>query len=517
MTKQSGKILDCFAALAITLLRFTMYLDELLSNCGEADDIPHVRLKGLCVDSRHVKPGDVFFALPGTQTDGIRFAAEAVKGGASAVVFESGEVLLNDVPVVRVKNIEKVLARAAAQFCGCPSHKFYLCGITGTNGKTTVTYLLEKIWGAHNSGVVGTINFRFAGRVFPATHTTPDALGLNRLFSQMAQTEVKRVAMEVSSHALEQGRSHGLDFDSAVFTNLTQDHLDYHGNMRAYFKSKLILFTEILPASTKNEKLAVIGLDDPYGRELHQVLKTLPVACETYAMNDGLADVHVIRSEYSLHGTQAEIQVQGQTRALRTNLLGEHNLKNIMAAVPVALHSGCEISHIIACVRDVSVPGRLERVGQSLCFVDYAHTPDALRNVLSSLRTVMKDDLKAGRLIVVFGCGGDRDRKKRPMMGRTAAELADVVIVTSDNPRTEKPQNIIADILPGVQEGKMSWKGVEGYLVEADRRKAIQKAVDVHRENDVVVVAGKGHEDYQIIGTEKIHFDDREILAELLT
>lgn len=491
-----------------------MYLKDVLKNLDLVTEggIPSLEISGLCCDSRAVKPGNVFFALPGVKDDGVRYAAEAAKRGASVVICQSREEIFG-VPVIVVKDAREALARAAVEFYGSPTQDFYLCGVTGTNGKTTLTYLLEKLWQPARVGVLGTVNFRYADQVLSATHTTPDSLVLQSMFSQMKKSNVSHVAMEVSSHALEQKRTLGCDFDSAVFTNLTQDHLDYHQDMESYYQSKKILFEQSLVQSGKKNKLAVINADDSYGQRLYQELTGCDFSLSRFSEKDPSAEMSVVRSEFGIRGSQCDLSFQGKTYSLSTNLIGAHNVRNIMAALLVGLHRETHLEVLLERCRDVCVPGRLERVLESGFFVDYAHTPDALENVIMALKTVMENEAHTGRLFVVFGCGGDRDKTKRPLMGQVAARLADVVIVTSDNPRTENPEHIVADILPGVKKVKDAFDGYRGYLVEIDRRFALEMVTKMAGADDVVLVAGKGHEDYQIIGTQKIHFDDREILA----
>lgn len=487
-----------------------MKLHDLLKNLV-GEKIPDLEISHVCCDSRQVVPGALFFAVPGTVTDGAKYIAEAVNKGASAIVYQVEGQSEVTVPHFKVKNVWVVMAEVAARFYKNPTFKFYLCGITGTNGKTTTTYLLERIWFKEIIGVIGTVNTRYKKTVLPATHTTPDVLSTQKIFSDMLKEDITAAVMEVSSHALEQGRVLGCHFDSVVFTNLTLDHLDYHKNMESYYQAKKLLFSEILPQSQKEKKMAVVNLDDSFGeRLLKEVSGRYPI--KTFSVKNPKADIYIKNAEYRITGTKAQIVCQGKIQNLETNLLGEHNLKNIMVAILVALHRGADLDFICEQMRDVSVPGRLERILETGFFVDYAHTPDALKNVLRALGKIMTQ----GRLIVVFGCGGDRDKEKRPLMGQVSAELADVVVVTSDNPRTEEAQKIIDDILPGVASAMKKQGGKKSMMVEVDRRKALEVAVQMAKPDDVVLIAGKGHEDYQIIGTEKIHFDDREILRELI-
>lgn len=495
-----------------------MQLSELIKYDLTTDhmSIPKLSVGLPCSDSRAIQPDDVFFAVPGNSQNGTDFVVDAVKGGASAIVCAQGTSIQTHVPVIHVNNVRRALAYAAAQSVNHPTSAFYLSGITGTNGKTTTTYILEAFWRDQLSGVIGTVNVRYAGQIHPASHTTPDPIQLHRLFSEMKSSQVKRVAMEVSSHALDQYRCDFCDFDSAVFTNLTQDHLDYHQTMDNYFKAKAILFERILRDSSKRNKLAVVNIDDAYGVSLAQSLRRDDIPYQTFSTSDPKADLHVLLSSDSISGLKAKLGgVFGQID-IETNLIGEHNIRNIMGAMLVAHHSGVKLDVMQKALQSVAVPGRLDRVGKSRFFVDYAHTPDALENVLSAVRKIMRAENSSGRLIAVFGCGGDRDRTKRPLMGAIAAKLADVALVTSDNPRTENPEKIVEDILPGVLNHKKPFDGKSGYVVVVDRKSALKKSVEIAGPEDVIVVAGKGHEDYQIIGKEKFHFDDKEILAEFL-
>jgi UDP-N-acetylmuramoyl-L-alanyl-D-glutamate--2,6-diaminopimelate ligase len=496
-----------------------MLIAELLKNvpCQTSVDTA-IAVKGLACDSRAVKPGDAFFAIAGGRDDGLKYAADAVRKGAIAIVTDAKKIPdLSGVPVFKVADARLALSHAAARFHGEPTRSFKLVGVTGTNGKTTLTYLLEMLWSPEKVGVVGTINTRYAGVTREATHTTPDPTALNELFSDMRDAGVTAVAMEVSSHALDQKRVAGCEFDACLFTNLTQDHLDYHKDMESYYLAKRTLFTECLAKSTKPAKRAVLNADDPFGSRLAAELKGIAgVEARTFSAKSGPADMVLKHAEYSFSGTRAELSWNGVSLVLETSLIGAHNVQNVMAAVLAVAPSPSEAAAFLAKLSHVTIPGRLERVSGRNVFVDYAHTPDALQNVISALADVRRRARLPGRLITVFGCGGDRDRGKRPLMGRIAAALSDVVLVTSDNPRTENPDKIVEDIMFGVEDGQHAFDGTSGYVVEVDRERALVKAAEIAGDEDIVLVAGKGHEDYQIVGTEKRHFDDREILAELL-
>ncbi len=448
-------------------------------------------------DSRAVGKGSLFVAMKGEKADGNLFAPQAIEKGAVAVLTDK-EKPFEGAATVRVPNAREALARISAAFYGEPATKLKLVGITGTNGKTTTSFLVESILreAGLNPGVIGTINYRYAGKVLPAPNTTPESLDLQRLLRDMVDGGVKAVVMEVSSHALSQDRVAGLIFDAGVFTNLTQDHLDYHGTMEAYFEAKARLFTDFIDEG----RAAVINMDDPKGEDLSK-------RAVGRVMGYGVKGIGIGR-ETNMYPKDIKLGVEGIEGTLvtpsgdikvKSSLVGEFNLYNILAAVGAGVGLGLPVEAIEKGISDLkNVPGRLERVDAGQPFtilVDYAHTPDALERVLSTIR-----GLTDKKIITVFGCGGDRDKGKRPIMGKIAAEYSDVVIVTSDNPRTEDPLKIIEDIKAGIT----------GVRVIPDRREAIREAIREANEGDVVLLAGKGHEDYQIIGKEKIHFDDRE-------
>jgi UDP-N-acetylmuramoyl-L-alanyl-D-glutamate--2,6-diaminopimelate ligase len=393
-----------------------------------------------------------------------------------------------------------------------------MLGVTGTNGKTTTSYLIQSIAeaGGGSTGIIGTIQTRYAGRTVEATHTTPDALELQKLLRDMVDAGVDTVVMEVSSHALAQERVHGVSFRAAAFTNLTRDHLDYHKDLEDYFQAKRKLFSENLSTGG----VAVVNGDDTNAARIYNELRGEKRMAWKFS-RAGAGEISAANVEYSLQGIKAVLKTPAGDIPVKSGLLGPHNLENILAAAGVALGAGFSRRDVQDGIERVRrVPGRLERIeGNGLtALVDYAHTDDALRRMLESVRTMTR-----GRVIAVFGCGGDRDKGKRPLMGQAAAELADLAVVTSDNPRTEDPDAIIEEILPGLEKGGLrrisagkAKSGEKGYLVESDRRAALEAAVSLAKPEDVIVVAGKGHEDYQILGTEKIHFDDREELAKLL-
>ena len=435
--------------------------------------------------------------------------------GASAVVVQ--KTVNRNLIEIQVENTRKALGKIAAKFYGDPSMKLVVIGITGTNGKTTTSYIIESILASagFKVGVIGTINYRFSGKTFSNPVTTPESLDLQRILSEMLKDGITHVVMEVSSHALDLFRVEDCFFDAAIFTNLTHDHLDYHGDMETYWLCKKKLFTDILVSGPKKDKaFAVINCDDARGRELSETLSTKLIKTGS----SPAYDVHTINSCLSPEGIEASVSTPLGGFHFKSGLVGKHNVENILCAA--GLGSGLAISQetIKKGVESVRIiPGRLERIDNDSgisVYVDYAHTPDALKNVLLSLRPIT-----SGRLICVFGCGGDRDRTKRPLMGEIAATLSDIAVITSDNPRTENPLDIIKDITGGVTRKKIDrydpselthdFNG-RGYVTEPDRKRAIRLGIKASRPGDTVLIAGKGHENYQIKGAIKIHFDDRQ-------
>lgn len=462
-----------------------------------------LEIKGITANSKEVKKGFLFVAIKGSRIDGHRFLREAARRGAAMAVTES-KILPAHLPggmaVVTVDNCRKFFAQAADKFYGSPSAKIKVSGITGTNGKTTVAYLIEAIAkeAGQACGVIGTINYRFKGKLIKAKNTTPAAGQLQELLLRMHQAKVRYCAMEVSSHALDQERVGGIDFCQGIFTNLTQDHLDYHKNLEDYFQAKAKLFSSLKP-----QAWAVINHDDPYGRRL----KSLTGArIWTYGIKQK-SDLMAKNIQLSITGTEFSLVTAQRSLRVKTRLIGRHNIYNILAAASWGLNEQIPLFKIKSAIEKfANVPGRLEKVtapqGWNI-FVDYAHTPDALQNVISTLR-----QLVAGRLIVVFGCGGERDKLKRPQMGRIATRLADLAIITSDNPRSEKPRQIIKDILRGVRKNN--------YRLIVDRRQAIRKGLSLLKTQDCLLVAGKGHEDYQVLKNKTINFSDVKVIKECL-
>ncbi len=474
-------------------------------------------------DSRSVLPGGLFVAVSGLSVDGSRFIPDALKKGAVAIITENDDIpsdIKRDIAIIKTENTRKALAEVSAAFYGkngrTPSEELVMLAVTGTNGKTTITYILEKILNeaGFTTGVIGTINFRYKGQCFPNPRTTPESLDLQRMLREMKDQGVTHVIMEVSSHAIDLDRVWKCHFDVAAFTNLTQDHLDYHENLDSYFECKKRLFTENLTCGPKAGKTtAVINTDDPRGKELTSSINIKSI--KTGSSSD--CDILVESSEINLRGIKARIKANRGHLSIHSTLVGKFNLENILVSAGVAAALDVKGSTIEKAIHDFdNTPGRMNTIKNSknrFVFVDYAHTPDALENVLSTLK-----DLATGRIISVFGCGGDRDNSKRPEMGRIGCQYSDISIITSDNPRTEDPNLIIDDILKGIPTELKELKSTMdirtslpgGFLVIKDRKKAISAGIQFSREGDSILIAGKGHEDYQIIGTEKIHFDDSE-------
>ncbi len=470
-----------------------------------------VEVNGLQYDSRKVSRGDCFVALRGLGSDGHAFLQDAVGHGASVIVVQDDAAIpdslcmhLGVVKIV-VADSRKALALMSANYYGHPSRRLTIVGVTGTNGKTTTSHLIRSILLAsgQQTGLIGTINYQIGDQTVPASHTTPESIELNQLLARMIDEGCTSVSMEVSSHALDQSRVHGIEFDAAVFTNLTQDHLDYHKTMEEYFKAKRILFD-----SLPSDAWTVTNRDDEWGR---LILAAARGRALSYGF-DVQSDVRAVNVDLSMSGTVIVVEHRGSRVDLRSPLVGRFNAHNILAAYAVgtALELSAEdIRHGIE--QTAFVKGRFEKIPSPAgwtAIVDYAHTPDALEKCLRTIREVLPEKDR-GRILVVFGAGGDRDVAKRPLMGAIAAELADICIVTSDNPRTEAPDGIIEDIMKGIRQR-------QHVFAETDRRKAILRALSHAKAGDVILIAGKGHEEYQILGNEKIHFSDREIVEEFI-
>jgi len=477
-----------------------MQLSQLLQNVPHTSKkrLQELEIRALAYDSRKVGPDCLFVAIKGERTDGNLFTAQALGRGAVAILSESSAPTGFSSCWIQVDNARQALARAAASFYGNPTRVFELIGITGTNGKTSTAYLIESILLAAGErvGVVSTIEYRGPEGTMPAERTTPESLDLQALFAKFVEQQCRFVVMEVSSHALDMERVHACRFRSAIYTNLTQDHLDYHHTMENYFraKQKLFLGTGLGPPGQ-----SVINRDDPRGPALEAICAG---RCVTYSL-EGAADFEILDSRLEKRGSWVRLKTPKSTFELQTRLIGKPNLSNTLAAVGVTSDLGIEPAVIHRGIENCpAIPGRFEWVdrGQPFhIFVDYAHTPDALQKVLQTAR-----QLQPKRLLVVFGCGGERDRAKRPAMAQVAEALADSIWITSDNPRSEDPAQILAEIETGFKASPAR------HQTEPDRRVAIREVLRHAQPDDAVVIAGKGHETYQVLADRTVHFDDRE-------
>jgi len=496
-----------------------MKLAQILKNCpvqqvfGRLD----IDVAGLQYDSRKIRPGDAFFALRGAVSDGHSFIPKAIANGAVAVFTEELPEDDQQATTVQVANARLAMAMVAAEFYNNPTQDIPVIGVTGTNGKTTITYLLEAILehAGLSPAVVGTINYRYGADLRQAPHTTPESLDLMKQVSEFKQNGARSLVMEVSSHALDQYRADGVHFKIGVFTNLTPEHLDYHLDMERYFTSKYHLFKELLP---RDNGRAVINIDDAYGQRLAAMLPAALTCGRSQS-----ADVYPETLDVSLRGIHGRVVTPLGPITVASSLLGDYNVENLLCAIGAAVALNLSPQTITeGLAAATGVPGRLERVENdrdAVILVDYAHTGDALRRVIEAMQA-----LAPTRLLTVFGCGGDRDRSKRPIMAEVAASGSDIAIATSDNPRTEDPERILNDVRTGLSKiHEREWSRAEaaagqgrGYVVIPDRRQAIEFAVSLLQPGDLLLVAGKGHEDYQILGTTRIHFDDREELRQAL-
>ncbi len=482
--------------------RMTVKLSDLLAGLpAERRRFHEADVRGVTCDSRRVEAGTVFVAVPGNRLDGMAFSSEAIRRGCTAIVCES-DLPGAPVPVIVVPSARKALAALSARFHGDPTSKLNVVGVTGTNGKTTTTWLLRSIFEAagEKAGLLGTIQHGLGARTVPSDNTTPGSDLLQRHFAEMVSAGCRSAAMEVSSHALHQERAAGVRFAAGVFTNLTRDHMDYHGTMESYRDAKGRLFEALPPRG-----IAALNADDPVsdhyaGRSAARVVR--------YGIRSR-AEVTGAVERCTFHGTRLRMRLGAEELVVHSRLVGTHNAYNMLAAAACTWAMGYDLDPIKAGLENLAcVPGRLEPVeaGQEFAvLVDYAHTDDALRNVLECLRPLLR-----GRLIVVFGCGGDRDRGKRPKMGRVAAQLADQIVLTSDNPRGEDPLDIIREVDSGI--GAKSKR-----LIEPDRRLAIKLAISLARKEDAVLIAGKGHEAVQVLRDQTRAFDDRLVAREVLS
>lgn len=467
-------------------------------------------IKGLACDSKRVKDSYLFVAIKGSRFNGEDFINEAIDRGAHAILLEyaidRSYIFRRGVTFIYVMDTRQALSEASRAFYGDVSSDMRLIGVTGTNGKTTTTYLLESLFKVRSekAGIIGTINYRFGNRLIPAINTTPGPLDLYSFLKSMKKDGVNNCILEVSSHSLDQGRVDTLQFDVAVFTNLSQEHLDYHGRLEDYLESKTRLFTKI-----KDNGYAVVNRDDPCSE---RIIENLSPEKKINVITYGIAkdrDVYAKNIEFSFGGLRFKLCTASSEIQIESRLIGTHNVYNILACSACGIAMGMGLEEIKKGIERLSgVPGRLEKIecGTDFSiFVDYAHTKDGLENVLKTLKV-----LKPRRLLTVFGCGGDRDSSKRPSMGRISSELSDKIFITSDNPRSEEPMDIIKEIIKGIDKKK------NNYIIEIDRFKAIDTALKEAQKGDIVLVAGKGHESYQIFKNTTLPFDDREVVRRLV-
>jgi len=458
-------------------------------------------ITGIAYDSRRAAPGWLFVALHGEKADGAAYIEDAIQRGAVAVISQTPCAAGGSFPCIQVADARLTLSKLASAFYGHPADRLCTVGITGTNGKTTISFMLREIFKAagRRPGLLGTVRYEIGDRVIPAARTTPESLDVQSMFSQMERAGCDSAVMEVSSHALSQHRVHGILYDAAVFTNLTQDHLDYHGTLEEYFLAKSRLFNQV-------RRFAVINGDDPWGKRLLDEKKHLAGRI-SYGFQEG-SNVRGINPETDTNGSRMRVQSPWGEVEISLQLIGRFNLYNALAAFAAAAALGIPVETIVKALADMQcVPGRLEAVENSKgkrVFVDYAHTDDALKNVLETLR-----EITPGKLIVVFGCGGNRDKGKRPLMGKVAARLADYSIITNDNPRNEIPEKIAADIAGGFDSERK-------YETVLDRKAAIARGLELTGKKDILLVAGKGHETYQEFNGAIFPFDDREAVREAL-
>jgi UDP-N-acetylmuramoyl-L-alanyl-D-glutamate--2,6-diaminopimelate ligase len=480
-------------------------------------------VSSVCYSADKCTDNSLFVAIPGLKHDGHNFIMDAIARGARFILHEKDFKIPYQVTAIKVADSRRALGLLARNYFGNPSADLTLIAVIGTNGKTTITFLLESILkkAGFSCGVLGTINYRYNDKTFPAPNTTPESYEMQKIMREMADGGVTHVIAEVSSHAIDLKRVDDCDFNLGIFTNLTRDHLDYHKTMENYFEAKKRFFTTVLPQSKKaNYQKMVINADDSWGQK---IISEVALPAVTYGI-DNECKVKALNYELTLSGIKAEINIEGQSLYISAPLIGRFNLYNILAAIGAASILKIPADLIRAGIEEMSnVPGRLEKIespGGIHVFVDYAHTDDALRRVLQNL-----NQLKEKRIITVFGCGGNRDSGKRPLMGDAAVSYSDLTIITSDNPRMEDPLAIIAEIEKGIDQSKIAKMPCDqleiandnhAYTVIPDRRKAIETAIKIAKEADIVLIAGKGHEDYQIMGTSKMPFDDRVVAAQAM-
>lgn len=454
-----------------------------------------IEIKNMEFDSRKINQGDIFLALEGAVVDGHKFISKAIENGATTILVEKEVEMEEGINYFLVKNLREKMGVIASNFYNYPQNNLKIIGVTGTNGKTTTTYILESILGEENVARIGTVEYKIGNEIIPAPNTTPSGLEIIKICKKAVEKNIKYLIMEVSSHGLSIGRVNMLRFEAGIFTNLTLDHLDYHKTMENYFLAKRKLFDLV-----KDKKNSVINIDDDYGRRYYQYTNGI-----SYGIENG--DIQGKINKISREGQEVVIKIFDKSYTVNLKLLGRYNLYNLLGAIGAVKTLGISDEEIISKIPLIhGAPGRFEPVNVESDFtvvVDYAHTGDALENILKSI-----NEFKTNRVITIFGCGGDRDKSKRPIMGEIAERYSDIVIVTSDNPRTEDPEEIIKEIIVGLKK--------ENHLIEVNREKAIEKAVTIAEKNDIILIAGKGHENYQIIGREKIHFDDKEEVIKVI-
>ena len=495
---------------------------ELLQLIGKFNDIRlsekgRFTVEKISVDSNNVDSATLFVAIRGTKVDGHKFLSDVCYKKAVGIVVESAEGVPRDYrgAVIVVKNTRQALAEIASRFYGQPSEKLFTVAVTGTNGKTSITYMVEHLLQEFKGpfGVIGTIDNHLRQKVWPAKMTTPDPISFQERLREFVNLEAKGVAIEASSHALAQHRVDGTHFDVAIFTNLTRDHLDFHQTMESYFEAKQRLFVDLLSDSIKNEKLAVINVDDEWGRKLQVASNS---RCWTYGQKNADFTFKILSMDFK--GTNLFLQTPIGTTEAKVPVVGLHNVQNFVASLATACFAGLSLKSAMDRFQNwQGVPGRLQPVANQNgihVFIDYAHTDDGLRSVLSALQQIRAATNSTSRISVVFGCGGDRDKGKRPLMMKAALDGADRVIATSDNPRTESPDEILRDVTAEVDA--QTKKNLDRLIVEVDRRLAIEKALKTALPGEVIVIAGKGHEAYQEIGLSKLPFSDYEVAEQIL-
>ena len=483
-----------------------MRLSELL-NIAEINfqkSLADFEVKGLSLNSKEVKPGFIFFSIRGMKTDGIKFVNEAIKSGAELIIADlrfKTEYLQFD-NVLFVDNVRKVMAEISCAFYAKPTDKLKVIGITGTNGKTTISYIVKSILDSngYKCGLIGTIDYFTGSQKTEARLTTPDSIDMNRMLSEMVLNGMDFCVMEVSSIALVNSRVHTIKYDTAIFTNLTSEHMDLHLNMEDYLSAKKILF-DTLPETS----LAISNSDDEYGI---RILESFKGEKKFYSINNN-SDLKAYDIKIGLNGLSFKIEVKGVVYTVNSSLTGRFNVYNILAAIECGLRFGIEIESILSAINKFeAAKGRFNRTmlpNGACAIVDYSHTSDSLKNAIEAAIDVRNSEGKNGRVITLFGCGGDKDRTKRPVMGKIATELSDYVIISSDNPRTEDPMKIINDIEKGVDV-------TENYEIEVDREKAIKRSIELSKKGDIILICGKGHETYQEVNGVKTHFDDQEFI-----